>query len=208
MKPSDRLLLNNKSWLQERKRDDPAYFERLAQNQTPHFLWIGCADSRVPANSITGTEPGEIFVHRNIANLCVPTDLNMLSVLQYAVEMLKVDHVIVCGHHGCGGIAAAMTDKHMGLINHWLRPIRDVHGRHRAELDNLPPEQRINRLCELNVQEQAVSLAQTPIIQEAWHKRKGPWVHAWVYSLSDGLLKELSAIEPGSEIDPVHALRF
>jgi len=208
VKPSDRLLLNNKSWLQERKQDDPSFFKRLANQQKPDFLWIGCSDSRVPANTITGTDPGEIFVHRNIANVCMTTDLNMLSVLQYAVEMLEVQHVIVCGHYGCGGVAAAMTNKHMGLIDHWLRPIREVHAANRESLRDAPPDQQLNRMCELNVQAQAQSLAKCSIIQQAWHKRKAPWVHAWVYSLADGELRELSSIEPCSPIDPSFSLQF
>jgi carbonic anhydrase len=208
VKPSDRLLLNNKSWLQERNAADPNYFKRLASQQKPQFLWIGCSDSRVPANTITGTDPGEIFVHRNIANVCVPTDLNMLSVLQYAVEVLEVQHVIVCGHHGCGGVAAALTKTYMGPISHWLRHIRDVHAAHQKEIAALPPEQRVNALCELNVRAQAESLAKSSIIQEAWAKRKGPWVHAWVYSLADGALKELAAIEPGARIAEPYQLDF
>jgi carbonic anhydrase len=208
VKPSDRLLLNNKSWLQQRNADDPTFFKRLASQQTPKFLWIGCSDSRVPANTITGTDPGEIFVHRNIANVCVPTDLNMLSVLQYAVEVLQVEHVIVCGHYGCGGVAAALTKRYIGTISHWLRHVRDVHALHSAEIAKLAPEERVNRMCELNVMEQAASLVKTSIIQEAWSKRKGPWIHAWVYSLADGALKELSSIEPGSAIDPAYQLEF
>ena len=208
MKPSDRLLLNNKSWLQERQQQDPDFFSRLANQQKPQFLWIGCSDSRVPANTITGTDPGEIFVHRNIANVCVPTDLNMLSVLQYAVEVLEVQHVVVCGHHGCGGVAAALGNKYMGPISHWLRHIRDVRAHHHDELMALPPEDRVNHLCELNVRAQAESLTKSSIIQDAWRKRKGPWVHAWVYSLKDGRLKELSAFEPGSQIHPAYQLEF
>lgn len=208
MKPSDRLLLNNKSWLQERNQVDPTFFKRLANQQTPQFLWIGCSDSRVPANTITGTDPGEIFVHRNIANMCIATDLNMLSVLQYAVEVLEVQHVIVCGHEGCGGVAAALTKRYMGPISHWLRHIRDVSAAHAEELAQLEGEARVNRLCELNVRAQAASLVKSSIIQEAWSKRKGPWVHAWIYSLCDGALKEVSAHAPGSEIHPAYQLEF
>lgn len=208
MKPSDLLLLNNKSWAQERNQADPGFFKRLSAQQKPQFLWIGCSDSRVPANTITGTDPGEIFVHRNIANVCVPTDLNMLSVVQYAVEVLEVQHVIVCGHYGCGGVQAAMTQRYMGAISHWLRHIRDVYATHMEEIDALPPEQRVNRLCEWNVRAQAQSLAKSSIIQEAWHKRKGPWVHAWVYGLADGLLKELDAISPQSPVHPAYKLSF
>lgn len=209
IKQSDRLLLNNKSWLQERREADPTFFRRLAAQQKPQFLWVGCSDSRVPANTITGTDPGEIFVHRNIANVCVPTDLNLLSVLQYAIEVLEVQHVIVCGHHGCGGVAAALGNKYMGgPINHWLRNVRDVRAANASELEALRPEDRVNRLCELNVKAQAASLVKSSIIQEAWHKRKAPWVHAWVYSLQDGALKELSAIAPGTPIDSAYQLEF
>jgi carbonic anhydrase len=208
MKPSDMLLLNNKSWCQERRQTDARYFERLASQQRPEFLWIGCSDSRVPANTITGTDPGEIFVHRNIANVCVPTDLNMLSVLQYAVEVLEVKHVIVCGHYGCGGVQAAMGDRYMGPISHWLRNIRDVHCKHMDEIQSASPEERFDKLVEWNVREQAQSLVRSSIIQQAWHKRNGPWVHAWVYSLRDGELKELESFAPGSEVHPAYRLEF
>ncbi|MEY4579751.1 MAG: hypothetical protein RL701_4454 [Pseudomonadota bacterium] len=196
MKPSDLLLLNNKSWVQERNAADPTYFGRLAQTQKPQFLWIGCSDSRVPANTITGTDPGEIFVHRNIANVCVADDVNMLSVLQYAVEVLEVQHVIVCGHYGCGGVRASMTDNHSGHISQWLRYVRNVHDAHREEIDALAPEQQSDRLCEWNAREHAATLATTPIIKGAWQKRGAPWIHAWVYGLADGLLRELEAIKP------------
>ena len=208
MKPSDLLLLNNKSWAQERVDNDPDFFKRLESQQKPKFLWIGCSDSRVPANAITGTQPGEIFVHRNIANVVVPTDLNLLSVLQYAVEVLEVQHVIVCGHYGCGGVQAAMTTKYMGSISHWLRHIRDIYDAHAEEIDALPLAERANRLCEWNVREHARSLAKTPIIQRAWHERKAPWVHAWVYGLADGILDELEAIAPGSPIPRAYQLTF
>lgn len=208
MKPSDLMLLNNKSWAQQRSEVDPQFFSRLVNQQKPEFLWIGCSDSRVPANTITGTDPGEIFVHRNIANVCVATDLNMLSVLQYAVEVLEVKHVIVCGHYGCGGVVASMGKNDMGPISHWLRHIRDVYALHAKELDALPKEQRADRLVELNVREQAQSLAKSSIIQQAWHKRKGPWVHAWVYSLKDGILQELDAIPPGGPIPAPYRLEF
>ena len=208
MKASDKLLLNNKSWAQERSADDPTFFKRLLEQQRPEVLWIGCSDSRVPANTITGTQPGELFVHRNIANVCVPTDLNMLSVVQYAVEALGVKHVIVCGHYGCGGVQAAMTERYMGSISHWLRHIRDVYCAHMDEISALPEADRFARLVEWNVREQARSLSKSSIIQEAWHKRQGPWIHAWVYSLRDGILNELEAIAPGSEIHPAYKLSF
>ena len=208
MKASDKLLLNNKSWAQERVASDPAYFSRLLAQQRPEFLWIGCSDSRVPANTITGTDPGQIFVHRNIANVCVPTDLNLLSVLQYSVEVLGVQHVIVCGHYGCGGVQAAMTQQDMGPISHWLRHIRDVYCAHMDEINGLSEADRFARLVEWNVREQARSLSKTSIIQQAWNKRQGPWIHAWVYSLRDGVLNELEAIAPGSEIHPAYKLSF
>jgi carbonic anhydrase len=208
MKASDRMLLNNKSWAQGRSEVDPQFFTRLATQQKPEFLWIGCSDSRVPANTITGTDPGEIFVHRNIANVCVPTDLNMLSVLQYAVEVLEVKHVIVCGHYGCGGVLAAMGKQDMGPISHWLRHIRDVHASHLDEIDALPEAERGARLVEWNVREQARSLAKSSIIQQAWHKRQGPWLHAWVYALKDGVLKELESIAPGSDVGRPYRLDF
>jgi carbonic anhydrase len=208
MKASDLMLLNNKSWAQERNKADPDFFPRLAKQQSPKFLWIGCSDSRVPANTITGTDPGEIFVHRNIANVCVPTDLNMLSVLQYAVEVLEVEHVIVAGHYGCGGVLASMGKQYMGPISHWLRHIRDVYAKHREEITALPKEQQADRLVEWNVREQAQSVARSSIIQAAWHKRRAPWVHAWVYALKDGVLKELESISPDSPIDPAYKLEF
>src|SRR4051812_20487435 len=165
----EKLLLENKAWATERKKTDPDYFKRLAAQQAPEFLWIGCSDSRVPADKITGTEPGEIFVHRNIANLVVNSDINLLSVLQYAVEVLKVKHVIVCGHYGCGGIKAAMDTHHYGIINYWLKNIKDIYRLHREEVDSLPTqEDRADKLTELNVQEQVLNLSKTSIIQRAW----------------------------------------
>jgi carbonic anhydrase len=197
MKPSDLLLLNNKSWVQERVAVDPGFFERLATQQKPRFLWIGCSDSRVPANTITGTDPGEIFVHRNIANVCVADDENMLSVLQYAVEVLEVEHVIVCGHYGCGGVIASMGAPLTSPIDDWLGHIRSIHAKHRAELDAIrDKDERAARLVEWNAREHAHTLARSSIVQGAWRKRRGPWVHAWVYGLKDGVLKELEAIEP------------
>lgn len=200
-----RLLLENKAWAQEKVADDPEYFDRLLHIQQPEFLWIGCSDSRVPANEITGTQPGEIFVHRNIANMVVHTDLNLLSVLQYAVEALKVKHVIVCGHYGCGGVKAAMTHHNMGIINKWLRNIKDVHRFHSDEVDNIKDEdQRINRMIELNVQEQVMNLAKTSIIQKAWKYNNIPHLHGWVYDLHDGLVKPIVDIPAGTHIDPLY----
>ena len=200
-----KLLLMNKAWAGEMVEDDPEFFNRLAHLQTPEFLWIGCSDSRVPANQITGTQPGEIFVHRNVANMVVHTDLNMLTVLEYAVVHLKVKHVIVCGHYGCGGVKAAMTNHNFGIINKWLRNIKDVYRFHRDEVDGIPDEElRANRLVELNVKEQVMNLAKTSIIQKAWKNEQRPHLHGWVYGLKDGLIKPLLDMPPGSYIDPLY----
>lgn len=205
MKPHEKLLLENKAWAHEMIENDPGYFDRLSHIQTPEFLWIGCSDSRVPANEITGTQPGEIFVHRNIANLVVNTDINMLSVLQYAVEVLKVKHVIVCGHYGCGGVKAAMNQHHYGIINHWLKNIKDVYRFHRDEIDALPEEeQKANRLTELSVREQIFNLSKTSIIQTAWKYEQRPHLHGWVYDLHDGLLRPVCDIAPGTPIDELY----
>src|SRR6188474_2135612 len=187
----EKLLLENKAWASEKIAEDPDYFKRLSQIQTPEFLWIGCSDSRVPANEITGTQPGEIFVHRNVANLVVNTDVNLLSVLDFAVNHLKVKHVIICGHYGCGGIKAAITKhdfKH--VLNMWLRNIKDVYRIHRNELDAIEnSEKKENRLTELNVREQVFNLAKTSIIQKTWKAEQRPDLHGWVYGLKDGLIK-------------------
>jgi len=205
MLPYEKLLLENKAWAREQKETDPDFFKRLAAQQAPQFLWIGCSDSRVPADKITGTEPGEIFVHRNIANLVVNSDINLLSVLQYAVEVLKVQHIIVCGHYGCGGIKAAMTQHHFGIINHWIKNIKDIYRLHRDEVDALPTEEeRVNRLTELNVEEQVFNLAKTSIVQTAWKNEKRPQLHGWVYGLSDGIIKPVCEMEAGSHIDPLY----
>jgi carbonic anhydrase len=203
----EKLLLENKAWAHEKLDDDPQYFSRLAQVQTPEFLWIGCSDSRVPANEITNTQPGEIFVHRNIANLVVNTDVNLLSVLHYAVEVLKVKHVIICGHYGCGGVKAAMTNHdYKQVLNMWLRNIKDVYRIHRDELNSLPEEgdTRVNRLVELTVTEQVMNLAKTSIIQKAWQSEQRPHLHGWVYSLSNGIIKTVFEIEAGTHIDPIY----
>ncbi|MBX7095325.1 MAG: carbonate dehydratase [Flavobacteriales bacterium] len=205
MTPYERLLLENKAWAEHKTEQDPDFFLRLSSDQTPEFLWIGCSDSRVPANEITNTEPGEMFVHRNIANLVVHTDLNLLSVLQYAVDVLKVEHIIVCGHYGCGGVKAAMTQQNFGLINKWLRNIKDVYRFNRIELDSISDESvRLNRLCELNVIEQVNNLTETSIVQKAWKKHQRPMLHGWIYSLNDGIIKELTVIEPNAKIDPIY----
>jgi carbonic anhydrase len=205
MESFERLLLENKAWAQERVSIDKEYFHRLSKIQTPEFLWIGCSDSRVPANEITNTEPGEVFVHRNVANLVIHTDLNMLSVLQYAVEVLQVKNVIVCGHYGCGGVKAAMTNKDYGLINKWLRNIKDVYRLHEYELDSISDEEeRVNRLIEYNVKEQALNLAKTTIIQRAWKLYDRPNIHGWVYGLNDGVLKNLFLMKPNSQLHPIY----
>jgi carbonic anhydrase len=197
--------LENKAWAAERIEADPDFFTRLKNIQKPEYLWIGCSDSRVPANEITGTQPGEIFVHRNIANMVVHTDLNLLSVLQYAVEVLKVKHVIVCGHYGCGGVQAAMTQKSLGIINKWLRNIKDVYRFHRDEIDAIKnEEERTNRLVELNVQEQVLNLAKTSIIQKAWKENNAPDLHGWVYGLHNGLIKSLLEMPAGTHIDKLY----
>lgn len=205
MKSFEKLLLENKAWAQERVHDNPEYFKRLENLQTPEFLWIGCSDSRVPANQITGTEPGEIFVHRNIANMVVHTDLNLLSVLEYAVVYLKVKHIIVCGHYGCGGVKASMNSHSYGIINKWLRNIKDVYRIHREEIDVLQDENaRTDRLVELNVREQVLNLAKTSIVQKAWQNEQRPDLHGWVYGLKDGILKPVFHMPAGSYIDPLY----
>lgn len=202
MKLYERLLLENKAWAKEMKEEDPGYFERLVNVQKPDFLWIGCSDSRVPPDKITQTKPGEIFIHRNIANMVVHTDLNLLSVLQYAVEVLKVKHIIVCGHYGCGGVKAALTRHSYGLINKWLRNIKDVYRFHQDEIDCLPDEDaKVNKLIELNVKEQVLNLAKTSIVQKAWKKDNAPHIHGWVYDLHDGIIKPLTDIAPGDHLD-------
>jgi carbonic anhydrase len=205
MKSYERLLLENKAWAAERIADDPEFFSRLANVQTPEYLWIGCSDSRVPPDQITGTKPGEIFIHRNIANMVVHTDLNLLSVLHYAVEVLQVKHIIVCGHYGCGGVKAAMTQQSLGIINKWLRNIKDVYRFHKEEINSLEDEQsKLNRLIELNVKEQVMNLAKTSIVQKAWKERKGPDIHGWVYGLDNGLIKPIFEIPAGTHLDPLY----
>jgi carbonic anhydrase len=205
MKQYEKLLLENKIWAAEKVMDNPDYFNRLSKIQTPDFLWIGCSDSRVPANEITGTQPGEIFVHRNIANMVVHTDLNLLSVLQYAVEVLKVKHIIVCGHYGCGGVKAAFSNHSLGLINKWLRNIKDVYRIHQDEINHIEGEEKkINRLVELNVQEQVMNLAKTSIVQNAWKHQQQPHLHGWVYGLDNGIINPIFEMEVGSYINPIY----
>ncbi len=184
---------------------DPAFFQKLSLQQSPQYLWIGCSDSRVPANEIVGLMPGELFVHRNVANVVVHSDLNCLSVAQYAVEVLKVRHIIVCGHYGCGGVRAASEHKNLGIINNWLRNIEDVFRFHRDELMAIPNEQqRVDRLVELNVEEQVLNLAKTSIVQRAWKHKQETTLHGWVYGIDDGIIKPLTQVEGTDAIDPVY----
>lgn len=199
------LLKGNKRWVAEKLSQDPDFFERLAKGQSPEVLWIGCSDSRVPANEITGTNPGEVFVHRNIANMVIHSDMNLLSVLDYAVNILKVKHVIVCGHYGCGGVAAAMTNEQYGLVDNWLRHIKDVYRLHHQELDGIEDQdQRLKRFVELNVIEQVFDLSKTSIIQNAWRKRELPMVHGWVYDIRTGIIQDLGvSLHSKSKLPPI-----
>jgi carbonic anhydrase len=200
-----KLLLNNKLWAAEKVAEDPEFFQRLVKTQTPETLWIGCSDSRVPANEVIGALPGEVFVHRNVANVVVHTDVNLLSVLQYAVEELKVKDVIVCGHYGCGGVKAALGHRDLGILNKWLRNIKDVYRLHSNDFKDLPNEEaKVNKLVELNVHEQVLNLAKTSIIQKAWKHHNAPHLHGWVYGLTDGILKQVFDMPPGSPIDPIY----
>lgn len=199
MRVLKQLFENNQKWSEQMRTDNPDFFENLAKQQTPPYLWIGCADSRVPANQIVGLRPGEVFVHRNVANVVSHTDFNCLSVVQYAVEVLKVKHIIVCGHYGCGGVAAALNDAPLGLIDNWLRHIKDVY-----EGSDLPdagddPEHRANLACELNVAAQVRNVCHTTIVQDAWRRKQELVVHGWIYSLKDGLLKDLDLCISSSE---------
>ncbi len=206
MKSYELLLKENKTWAAEMLSADPHFFKKLSELQTPEYLWIGCSDSRVPANQITGTQPGEIFVHRNVANLVINTDVNVLSVLDYAVNHLKVKHVIVCGHYGCGGINAAITKNDLKpVLNMWLRSIKDVYRIHRSELDLLKDEdKKSDRLVELNVMEQVFNLAKTSIIQRAWKHEQRPDLHGWVYGLKDGIIKPVYEMQAGTHIDELY----
>lgn len=192
-KDLDHLFKKNLDWSNSIKEEEPDFFESLSKQQSPELLWIGCSDSRVPANQIIDVPPGEVFVHRNIANIVVHTDLNCLSVIQYAVEVLKVKHIIVCGHYGCGGVNASMTDKSYGLIDNWLRHIKDVSRFNQVELNQLTGEEKSNRLCELNVTEQVKNVANTTIVKQAWERGQELSVHGWVYGLQDGIVKDLNA---------------
>jgi carbonic anhydrase len=198
-KSYQKLLDNNKAWATLQKYNNPELFNGLAKSQNPEYLWIGCSDSRVPANEITGTKPGEIFVHRNIANMVIHTDMNLLSVLSYAVEVLKVRHIIVCGHYGCGGVSAAMSNKQFGLIDNWLRHLKDVYRYHFEELDSIQdPLLRERRFVELNVIEQVRDLGKTSIVQNAWMRAQPLHIHGWVYELHDGLITDLDVTFTGA----------
>lgn len=204
-----RLLEANKDWAVKKLELDEHYFDRLSADQKPDFLWIGCSDSRVPAEELTGARPGDMFVHRNVANLVVSTDMNMLSVLQYAVEVLKVRHILVVGHYGCGGVKAAMTHQDLGLINKWLRNIKDVYQKHAVELDAIEDETaRTNRLVELNVVEQVNNLLKTTIIQKAWNRGQKLHLHGWVFGLNNGIIKPIIDLPAGSEIADIYRYDF
>ena len=209
MKEYKKLLLSNKAWASERLKVDEHYFDDLSKGQSPLFLWIGCADSRVPAEEITHAAPGEIFVHRNVANMVIHTDMNLLSVLQYAVEVLKIRHIIVCGHYNCGGVKAAMTNKDFGLINKWLRNIKEVYEKHYDELHAIENEQsRFNAMVELNVKEQIQNLAKTSIVQKAWKNSQLPHLHGWVFDIHKGEIKEVVNISAGEWESPVFKYEF
>ena len=207
-KAHQQLLLQNRAWVAQKNSEDKDFFTRLVATQKPEFLWIGCSDSRVPANEITGTAPGEVFVHRNIANMVVHTDMNMLSVLDYAVNVLEVKHVIVCGHYGCGGVLAAMGNKQIGLIDNWIRHIKDVYRMHINELDLITDlKAKQDRFVELNIIEQVYDLGKTSIIQNAWQKRGEPHVHGWVYDVGNGIIKDLN-VSMNSDEDMPDVYRF
>ncbi|HKR10810.1 MAG TPA: carbonate dehydratase [Pyrinomonadaceae bacterium] len=192
MKDLKRLLDQNQAWAEGIKASDPDFFQTLAKQQSPKFLWIGCSDSRVPANQLVGLVPGEMFVHRNVANVVVHTDFNCLSVMQYAVDVLQVDHIIVCGHHGCGGVKAALENSQLGLIDNWLRHVQDVVREHEQTLKTIDDKaKRLDRLCELNVMEQVLNVCRTTIVQSAWQRKQELVVHGWIYGLEDGLLRDL-----------------
>ena len=205
MRALSKLFQNNRAWAERRVAERPDFFQRLTDQQNPHYLWIGCADSRVPANEIVGLLPGELFVHRNVANVVVHTDLNCLSVIQYAVEVLKVQDIIVCGHYGCGGVRAALDNQKLGLIDNWLRHVQDVVARHTPSIQAQPDiEAKARRLCELNVIEQALHVCETTVVQDAWARGQALNVHGWIYDLADGLLRDLQFCVDASE-DPAAA---
>jgi carbonic anhydrase len=205
MRELKKLFQNNREWIASKISKDPDYFRHMAEAQDPLYLWIGCSDSRVPANEIVGLEPGEIFVHRNVANIFPHTDFNCLSVLEYAVDLLNIRHIIVCGHYGCGGVKAAMENHQLGLVDNWLRNIRDVHARFKDELDSIEDaNKRFDRLVELNVLQQVANVCHTTIVQKAWLRGRAIWVHGWVYNLSTGALKDLNCCV--SNIDQIEQI--
>lgn len=192
MKTLQHIFQQNQEWADRMRSEDPGFFEQSATQQSPKYLWIGCSDSRVPANQIMGLRPGEVFVHRNVANVVVHTDFNCLSVLQYAIEVLKVEHVIVCGHYGCGGIRAAMEPGILGIISNWLQHVEDIYTKFSPQMEGLDPDQRWDRLCELNVIEQVYNISRTEVLQSAWKNGQSVCIHGWIYSLDDGLLRDLN----------------
>ncbi len=200
MRELHQLFKNNQLWVEQMTREDPTFFSRLGNQHSPEYLWIGCSDSRVPANEITGLLPGELFVHRNVANLVIHTDMNCFSVMQYAVEVLQVKHIIVCGHYGCGGVKAALETHPHGLIDNWLGHLRDVYRKHAASLKDISPkEQQLDRLCELNVIEQVENVVQSTVVQDAWRRQQPLYIHGWIYGMTDGLLKDLLVTQGGDE---------
>lgn len=207
MKHLENLFNNNKLWASGRTSEDPDFFNKLQHQQTPDYLWIGCSDSRVPANEIVGLPPGELFVHRNVANVVVHSDLNCLSVMQYAVDVLKVKHIIVCGHYGCGGVKAAAQDVRLGLTDNWIQHIKDIRGKHKEIITSLNNEDsQHDRLCELNVIEQVVNVCYTTIVQDAWSRNQKLSIHGWVYGINDGILKNLEVcIDKNDEIKPIYS---
>jgi carbonic anhydrase len=194
------LFDNNRAWAAEMTRQDPDFFRRLASQQAPRYLWIGCSDSRVPATQITGLLPGEMFVHRNVANVVVHTDLNCLSAIHFAVEVLKVEHIIVCGHYDCGGVGAVLREDKLGLADNWLRHVQDVRSKHQPQLDALPADARQQRLCELNAIEQAINVSKTTVVRDAWSRGQSLAIHSWVYDLRDGLLRDLGMCITGENL--------
>lgn len=207
MRKLEDLLEQNRRWSERIRSEDPEFFATLAKQQAPKYLWIGCSDSRVPANQIVGLLPGEVFVHRNVANIVVHTDFNCLSVIQFAVEMLKVEHIMVVGHYGCGGVAAAMQSHELGLIDNWLRHIKDVYNKHEEKLNRLTDDRRLERLCELNVIEQVQNVCHTTIVQHAWHQGRDLTVHGWIYSMEHGLIKDLKVdIGNPKDLEPIYRM--
>ncbi|MCC7331300.1 MAG: carbonate dehydratase [Flavobacteriales bacterium] len=204
------LIDNNRAWVERRLSQDSEYFTKLAHGQQPPLLWIGCADSRVPANELIGAQPGEVFVHRNIANMVIHTDMNLLSVLDYAVNTLKVRHIIVCGHYGCGGIRTAMGNQHVGIIDNWILHIKDVYRFHKTELDNIQDfDKRFDRFAELNVIEQVYDLAKTSIVQNAWESKQELHIHGWIYNIGSGLVQDLNVnFHDNNDLDEVYQLNF